>query len=93
MGRAVYKVKGGKMIKVQLDQREGKIKKVKIMGDFFLHPEDLIEEMEKALTGSPVNEENIRILIDNFLSERGGVLLGASSSDIAKCIVMAGDQE
>jgi len=33
------------MIKVQLSSKVGKIEKIKIMGDFFLHPEELIEEM------------------------------------------------
>ena len=93
MGRAVYKVKGGKMIKVQLTQRDGKIEWVKITGDFFLHPEDLIEEMERMLIGSPVKEEKINNSIKEFIKERKATFLGVAPEDFTQCIMMAGEQD
>ena len=47
MGKAKYKVKGGKLIKVQLAKKEDRIEGIKITGDFFLHPEELIEQLAK----------------------------------------------
>jgi len=90
VGRSVYKVEGGKMIKVELTHKGGKIEKIKIMGDFFLHPEDLIEEIESTLTGSPLEEKGLTNSIRAFMEEKGAVLLGASPEDLAKCIMMAG---
>jgi len=89
MGKAAYKVEGGKMIKVQLTQRDGKIEKVKIMGDFFLHPEDLIDEIENLLAGAPLEEKSISSSIKAFIEEKGATLLGAAPEDVAKCIMMA----
>lgn len=93
MGKAVYKVKGGKMIMVQLIQKEGKIDWIKITGDFFLYPEELIEEVEWMLRGSPVEREDISNSIGGFINEKKATLLGAAPEDLALCIVMAGEQD
>ncbi|MCX8170776.1 MAG: hypothetical protein N3E47_02210 [Candidatus Bathyarchaeota archaeon] len=90
MLKAEYKVEGGKLIKVQLAKREGKIDAIKITGDFFMHPEDLIDELEKALLGCPLNENAIAETIRRFVRDRGVILLGATPEDFAKCIIKAG---
>ena len=89
MGKAQYKVEGGKLIKVQLETEANKIKKVKITGDFFLHPEELIEELEKVIEGTTLHEQILANHIKAFIIKNEAVLLGASSEDFAKCIVMA----
>jgi len=93
MGRATYKVEGGKLIKVQLREKDGKVEMIKIMGDFFLHPEDLIEEIERSLIGETLDEDALTASIEALIRERGATLLGASSRDIAKCIVMASGED
>ena len=90
MGKATYKVKGGKMIKISLGESGGKIREVKITGDFFLHPEELIEELEETLVGKPLNEQDLAKAIRSLLKDRDATLLGASPQDFAKCILMAG---
>ena len=90
MGKAQYKVEGGKLIKVQLEIEDNKIKKVKITGDFFLHPEELIDEMEKAVEGVVLHEQVLADRIRAFIVKNKAVLLGASPEDFARCIVMAG---
>lgn len=89
MGKATYKVEGGKMIKVELTPQGGRVKRIKITGDFFLHPEELIEEIENMLVGSTLEEETISSTIEEFMEKRGAVLLGATPSDLARCILMA----
>lgn len=90
MRKATYKVEGGKLIKVQLLERDGKIHEIKITGDFFLHPEDLIEDLEKALIGKPLKERDLAESIRSLIQNREATLLGASPEDFAKCILMAG---
>ncbi|RJS85573.1 hypothetical protein CW702_00955 [Candidatus Bathyarchaeota archaeon] len=89
MGKAVYKVEGGKMLKVWADKQGDKISKVTITGDFFLHPEDLIYDLERSLVGQLLDVDVLERFISRFLKDRGGTLLGASPKDIARCIVMA----
>jgi len=92
VGKATYKVKGGKLIKIQLRERADKIQEIKITGDFFLHPEELIEELEEALVGKPLKEQDLAESIRRLMQERGATLLGASPEDLAKCILMAGGE-
>ncbi len=92
MGKAQYKVEGGKLVKVQLCSENGKIDEVKITGDFFLHPEELIEELEKTLEGSEINEGLLTGQIKAFIKKHKAVLLGATPEDFAKCIMMAGEK-
>lgn len=93
MGRAIYKVKGGKMIKIQLALENKKIiKDLRITGDFFLHPEETIEDVEKALRGCSLSKEELVRIIKETLTSRRAVLLGASPEDLARCIIMAGGE-
>ena len=93
MRKAEYKVAGGKLIRVQLVKKETMIEKVKITGDFFLHPEELIEDLEKALVGQALNMSNLDEFIGAFIKRRGATLLCASPEDFAKCITMAAEKE
>lgn len=90
MLRAEYKAEGGKLIRVQLDKRDDKISFIKITGDFFMHPEELIEDLERILVGCVVDEKAIAHVIRKFIEENGVTLLGATPEDFAKCIVRAG---
>jgi len=92
LGRAVYKVKDGKLVKVQLAIENEKIKKIKIMGDFFLHPEEVIEDIEQALEGHTLDEQELSRLIKDVLTNKQAVSLGVSPEDFARCIMMAGEK-
>jgi len=93
MGKAEYKVEGGKLIKVQLVRKGDRIEKITIMGDFFLYPEELIEELEEALTGHLLNETDLTALVKTLVEKREATLLGASPNDFVKCIMMAGEKD
>jgi len=92
LGRAEYKVKGGKLIKVQLTARNRKIKKIKITGDFFLHPEEVIEDIEQMLEGHILDECELSSLIETVMRDKQAVSLGVSPKDFARCIMMAGEK-
>ncbi|MBS7634432.1 hypothetical protein KEJ34_02900 [Candidatus Bathyarchaeota archaeon] len=91
MFRSEYKVEGGKMIKVQLNKDDGRICAIKITGDFFMHPEELIEDLERSLIGCPLDETIIIETIRNFIEVRGMTLLGVAPEDFARCIIKAGE--
>ncbi len=93
MGKAEYKVKGGKLIKVKLSEKGLRISEVGITGDFFVHPEVLIDELEEVLVGHTLKEEELTSFIEDFFSKRNATLLGASSADFAKCIIMAVEKD
>ncbi len=47
---ASRKVREGKLVKVEVEY-DNAITKLKITGDFFLHPEDILEKIEKSVLG------------------------------------------
>jgi lipoate-protein ligase A len=93
MGKAEYKVEGGKLIRVQLRKRDGRIEEIKITGDFFLHPERFIEELEEALLGRDLDEKDLTAYIETLVEKGKVTFLGASPEDFARCIIMAGEQD
>ncbi len=90
MGKAQYKVEGGKLVKAEITTKDNKIIKVKITGDFFLHPEEIIDGLENAVEGAVLHEQVLTNRIRTFIKKSEAVLIGASPEDFAKCIVMAG---
>lgn len=89
MPKIEYKVEGGKLIKVQLEMSDGRISKIKITGDFFMHPEELIEKLEASLIGCKPDRNSLERTLNEFVEENGIVLLGISVEDLIKCIMKA----
>lgn len=48
-----YKQPGGKLVVVDLDERDGELHDVRVAGDFFLDPDDALERITAALQGAP----------------------------------------
>ena len=84
-----YKIPGGKFVKIKLEISLGKIVDVKILGDFFLHPEETLQKIEDSLVGSTAVETTIENAISRILTESDATLIGATARDIAKTIIMA----
>ncbi|MFH0737245.1 MAG: biotin--protein ligase [Candidatus Micrarchaeota archaeon] len=84
--RSVEKVPGGKLVCIEAEVQEGKTTIVKITGDFFLHPEDAIDGLERSLldlkAGS--SESEISEKIKESLARSGALLIGASPEDLAR---------
>lgn len=84
-----YKIPEGKMLKIKVEFDGNVIRTISILGDFFLHPESTIEEIEKRLEGCEVNIELITSEVQIALHRMNAVLIGASALDIAKAIMRA----
>jgi hypothetical protein len=90
---ASFKIPDGKLVKVKLKVSSGKITELKILGDFFLHPEEVIMKIEEELVGAQHDLVLLQTIIDEVLNNEEATLIGASSSDIAKTIIMAWDSK
>ena len=87
MKRAEYKVPGGKLLAAEVEESGGSLEKVKLVGDFFMHPEEAILGLEEALTGSPLTEIEERV--ESFFGEEDITLYGVTPGDFAKVIRLA----
>src|SRR3989344_6061134 len=90
-GKAEKKVPGGKLVKVAISFNTQKIESVKITGDFFLHPEDTIINIEKSLKNSRINstEAELSKKINSAISLNNAQLLGINAEAIAQTILEA----
>lgn len=89
---ADYKVPGGKLLRVSLSvdltTDPPRITQVTLTGDFFMHPEDAIEELESMLVGAPLERAALEERISKCLGDRVQ-LIGAAPGDFAHVIMAA----
>ena len=78
------KIVGGKFVKCLLKQHEGIIKEVHFNGDFFMHPEEKIEELEQSLKNVPLKKSEVQKIIHTVLSDTE--LIGVSSDDFVSLL-------
>jgi lipoate-protein ligase A len=50
-----YKTPGGKLVAVDFDLTDGKLRNVQVHGDFFLQPDDAQETIRRSLDGAPAD--------------------------------------
>lgn len=89
---ATKKITGGKLLRVKLDIDEnGLLSSVSLTGDFFVHPEDGVTEMEKALVGmsSDATVGEFVSKLNDVVHGVGLELIGFSVSDVADMIFQA----
>ncbi len=82
----ILKVEGGKMLRVRGSVSDGRISSVTITGDFFLHPEDVIESIESSLQGALLERETVLAVVANELV--GATLVGATEEDVTDLVMM-----
>ena len=82
--QAKQKVKEGKVVKVEIECNE-LIRNIRITGDFFIHPEDILDEIEKSIIGleRSANIETITSNIRNRIADRDVRMIGISPESIA----------
>jgi lipoate---protein ligase len=82
---AVRKAPNGKLLRIKaVVTEESIIEKITITGDFFLHPERLITDMEKSLAGKRVDD--ISNELNRVLEKNNGKLIGCTPHDIEEAI-------
>ncbi|ASJ04425.1 lipoate protein ligase C-terminal domain-containing protein [Thermococcus barossii] len=56
------------LIRIEFDERDGIAEHVKITGDFFIHPEETVQELERELEGHRLDE--LERVMDEFFAVR-----------------------
>ncbi len=82
--RAEKKVAGGKLIRVRVVVDDDKIEDIRITGDFFMHPEEKIVELENFLKG--VNVSEVGKAVEKWFSSTDVVVVGASVQDFVDVV-------
>lgn len=79
-----YKVPDGKLLRIHADLESDIINSIQISGDFFIHPETEIIEIEKLLVGVKISD--VSDMLDKFIMEKNITLLGFDSVDLADAL-------
>ncbi|MBC7081279.1 MAG: lipoate--protein ligase family protein [Thermoplasmatales archaeon] len=82
-----FKVKNGKLIKCKIVLSKSIIEDIKFHGDFFIYPEEKIEEIEEKMKGIKYEENEIRKAL--YESFAGVEIIGADIEDFLKAIMDA----
>ncbi len=82
MVKGNLKVSGGKLLSLEFNVVDGKLRNVIISGDFFMIPEDEIRNLEKALEGANAEIDEIAESIRGFFRDREVSVLGFSTDDL-----------
>ncbi len=89
---ADYKVPGGKLLRVTLELDEGAdpvtIASINLNGDFFMHPEEAIEELESRLVNVSWETEALQDTVQAFFDTDVQVI-GADVESIVHVILAA----
>lgn len=92
MGRYELKVPGGKLLRVDCAVEDQVLVRVKLSGDFFLHPEESITILEERLKGVKAEEAEIKSIVEGFIGE-GRLLIGLEPRHIVEAILGAAGKQ
>lgn len=87
-GAHTEKVPGGKLLRIKVDfnPEDGIVEDVQIYGDFFIHPEEFIEDIEQFLVNlsQKDSDESIAAALQRLIEDEGAELVGITPESIAK---------
>ena len=83
-----YKVKNGKLLEIRVIYDE-KIQDLKILGDFFIYPDEGLEIIEKELIGVKLDLNSIEEKINHTVKKNNIEMIGIDPRSIAISICEA----
>jgi len=79
-----YKVPNGKLLRINLKKEKEKIKEIEIHGDFFIHPEEKISEIEDSL--KEIKSKDVKKTLEKLIQSEDIDIIGFSPKDLEKAI-------
>ena len=79
------KIKGGKTVKIDVEIDDGKIHNIVISGDFFVYPQEALEELENKLKGCSLNKA--KSILKEYAEKI--TVLGFTLDDVAELLEKA----
>ncbi len=78
--------KAEKLIRVDVDYSD-RIDNITISGDFFVHPEELLELVEESVVGIKLSElDSVADRVDAIMNAKNIQLIGITSKDIEEVV-------
>jgi lipoate-protein ligase A len=87
VGHCTHKVPNGKLLKITVEFSDNILKKVQIKGDFFIYPEESLDELEVALTNKEYSRVAIGDIVGDFFEKPGIVAFGITPKSVVDAIL------
>lgn len=87
-GNSIYKVPNGKLLRLSLELKAGKISAIQLRGDFFMHPEEGVEAIEQALLGLAVDKGIVKA-VEKAAGDNSIEMFGLDSNAVFEAVKMA----
>ncbi len=87
VGHCTHKVPYGKLLKVTVEFSDDTLKKVQINGDFFIYPEESLDELEIALVDKEYSRSAIGDIVGAFFGRTGVVAFGITPKAVVDAIL------
>ena len=83
-----YKTPGGKLVVVDFDVIDGRLRGVEVTGDFFLEPSEALDRIAGALEGLPVVEATEDVIAQRIRAslDDGVEMVGFSPEAVARAV-------
>ena len=82
-----YKTPGGKLVVADFAVEEGRLRQLRISGDFFLYPEEALATIDAALEGAPASDDESALAVRIASALTPDVtMLGFSPEAVAKAV-------
>lgn len=88
MKQILYKVPGGKLLRIFLEKENDKIVDIKITGDFFVYPEEKISLIEDCLRGKLLEEDELVKDLNKIIESESLELFGVDSKSIVTALFL-----
>lgn len=86
---AAHKAEGGKMVRICLELEGNTVKRAAFTGDFFMEPDEEIDELVAEIKGATADTDEIRERILHFFDSREIFLFGVSPEDFVSVTLKA----
>ncbi len=86
LGVAAEKLAGGKLVRIKVEFQDDKIMSVQVTGDFFIHPEEKIKEIEELFVLKSIfyDEKQLGDDMMKAIKKNGMTLIGITPEAIAR---------
>jgi hypothetical protein len=88
--QSIYKIPQGKLLKIHLEYnvKDHTITSIKIMGDFFVYPEEAIELLEKKLKHTDLKKAQLIKTINAIVKDHNIQFIGLDAEGLTQGILM-----
>ncbi|UCG69189.1 MAG: hypothetical protein JSV09_15630 [Thermoplasmata archaeon] len=87
IGNYTYKVPNGKLLKITVEFQGKRIERVMIKGDFFIHPEESLDELEIKLRGVAYERKVISDIVGEYFEKEGLIAFGITPKAVVDSIM------